>query len=252
MLLAHSAGAQLADLEFLQFHPTAVIGVPGREGFLITEAIRGEGATLLDGAGERFVDELAAARRGLARDRRAARADRRALGLARHARRRPGAVPEHRRDARRGRHRHRRRDLIPVAPAAHYMMGGIRTDLARALDAARALRGRRVGVHRPARRQPPRVQLAQRVLRVRRPRRARRARRAAARRAAPPAERAPERARSRRRRATALWRDAGLRRTREGLERLLDDPHPLARLIGACALGARPRAAARTSATTIR
>jgi L-aspartate oxidase len=41
----------------VQFHPTAVIGVKGREGFLITEAIRGEGATLHDESGERFVDE---------------------------------------------------------------------------------------------------------------------------------------------------------------------------------------------------
>ena len=59
LLLAHDAGAALADLEMMQFHPTAVIGVRGREGFLITEAIRGEGATLHDAAGERFVDELA-------------------------------------------------------------------------------------------------------------------------------------------------------------------------------------------------
>ena len=59
LLLAHAAGAALADLEMLQFHPTAVIGVRGREGFLVTEAIRGEGATLHDAAGERFVDELA-------------------------------------------------------------------------------------------------------------------------------------------------------------------------------------------------
>ena len=59
LLLAHAAGAALADLELLQFHPTAVIGVPGREGFLVTEAIRGEGATLHDADGERFVDELA-------------------------------------------------------------------------------------------------------------------------------------------------------------------------------------------------
>jgi len=58
LLLAHSAGAALADLELLQFHPTAVIGVRGREGFLVTEAIRGEGATLHDHTGERFVDEL--------------------------------------------------------------------------------------------------------------------------------------------------------------------------------------------------
>jgi L-aspartate oxidase len=50
---------ELADLEFLQFHPTAVIGVPGREGFLVTEAIRGEGATLHGPDGERFVEELA-------------------------------------------------------------------------------------------------------------------------------------------------------------------------------------------------
>ena len=59
LLLAHAAGAALADLELVQFHPTAVTGITGREGFLITEAIRGEGATLLDPDGERFVDELA-------------------------------------------------------------------------------------------------------------------------------------------------------------------------------------------------
>src|SRR4029077_632360 len=59
LLLAHEAGAAVADLELMQFHPTAVTGVRGREGFLVTEAIRGEGATLHDAAGERFVDELA-------------------------------------------------------------------------------------------------------------------------------------------------------------------------------------------------
>ena len=59
LLLAHEAGAALADLEFMQFHPTAVSATRGRDGFLVTEAIRGEGATLLDAEGERFVDELA-------------------------------------------------------------------------------------------------------------------------------------------------------------------------------------------------
>ena len=59
LLLAARAGATLADLELIQFHPTAVAGIPGREGFLVTEAIRGEGATLHDAGGERFVDELA-------------------------------------------------------------------------------------------------------------------------------------------------------------------------------------------------
>src|SRR5829696_6879634 len=59
LLLARAAGAALADLEFVQFHPTAVVGIPGREGFLVSEAVRGEGATLHDAAGRRFVDELA-------------------------------------------------------------------------------------------------------------------------------------------------------------------------------------------------
>ena len=59
LLLAHAAGAALADLELVQFHPTAVAAPNGGDGFLITEAIRGEGALLLDGSGERFVDELA-------------------------------------------------------------------------------------------------------------------------------------------------------------------------------------------------
>ena len=68
LLLARQAGAQLADLEFTQFHPTAVVGLKGREGFLITEAVRGEGATLHGPDGERFVDELSPARRRRARD----------------------------------------------------------------------------------------------------------------------------------------------------------------------------------------
>ena len=59
MTLAHDAGAALADLEFMQFHPTAV-AVPGElDGFLVTEAVRGDGALLLTDEGERFVDELA-------------------------------------------------------------------------------------------------------------------------------------------------------------------------------------------------
>lgn len=59
-VLASAAGAELADLEFCQFHPTC-LSAPGTvfDGALITEAIRGEGATLLDLDGERFTDELA-------------------------------------------------------------------------------------------------------------------------------------------------------------------------------------------------
>jgi len=56
--LAMAAGAALADLEFMQFHPTALDdGTAGR--ILLTEALRGAGATLVDERGERFVDELA-------------------------------------------------------------------------------------------------------------------------------------------------------------------------------------------------
>jgi L-aspartate oxidase len=58
--MATAAGADLADLEFCQFHPTALF-MPGTDfdGLLITEAVRGEGATLLDASGRRFTDELA-------------------------------------------------------------------------------------------------------------------------------------------------------------------------------------------------
>lgn len=59
-VMAAEAGAELADLEFCQFHPTALTK-PGSEldGLLVTEAVRGEGATLITGSGERFTDELA-------------------------------------------------------------------------------------------------------------------------------------------------------------------------------------------------
>ena len=83
----------------MQFHPTAVAAPNGADGFLVTEAVRGEGATLLDPAGERFVDELAP------RDE-VARAVQRQMALTgarvgrpRHARRRPVAVPERRQRA---------------------------------------------------------------------------------------------------------------------------------------------------------
>jgi L-aspartate oxidase len=56
--LALRAGAELRDMEFVQFHPTGLYGGK-RTAFLITEAIRGEGAVLRNGAGERFTEELA-------------------------------------------------------------------------------------------------------------------------------------------------------------------------------------------------
>ena len=53
--MAYRAGAALADLEFVQFHPTALAG----SSLLLTEAMRGEGARLLDDEGRRFIEELA-------------------------------------------------------------------------------------------------------------------------------------------------------------------------------------------------
>ena len=128
LLLAFAAGATLADLELVQFHPTAVVGSNGADGFLVTEAIRGEGARLLDAAGERFVDELAPrdeVARAVARQMALTGApsvdlDMRDVDPALFpnvvtALRQAGIDPE--------------RELIPVAPAAHYMMGGIATDV---------------------------------------------------------------------------------------------------------------------------
>ena len=112
----------------MQFHPTAVTGVKGREGFLITEAIRGEGATLLDADGERFVEELAP-RDEVARaiwskmdesGRPSVDLDMRAVDPALFpnvvgALREAGLDPA--------------TELVPVAPAAHYGMGGVVADL---------------------------------------------------------------------------------------------------------------------------
>jgi L-aspartate oxidase len=228
MLLAHAAGAALADLEFLQFHPTAVIGVPGREGFLVTEAIRGEGARLLDAAGERFVDEVAStivdllARTGA----RAVSLDMRDVDPALF----PNVV-----EALASAGIDVTRDLVPVAPAAHYMMGGIATDL----DARSTIPGlfavgesACTGLHGANRLASNSLsecfvfgaRAARAAIDEPRPSHA-----AAPVLIEPEAEVTDE---TRRR----LWQNAGLRRDREGLEALLDDPHPLVRLIAACAL----------------
>ncbi len=118
LLLAHRAGASLADLEFVQFHPTVLV----EASLLLSEALRGAGARLLDERGERFVDELAprdvvaraiAARgtalldlRPIPRERFAGLMERLVAS---------GLDPT--------------REPIPVAPAAHFTIGGIVTDL---------------------------------------------------------------------------------------------------------------------------
>jgi L-aspartate oxidase len=241
LLLAHAAGASLADLELLQFHPTAVIGVPGREGFLVTEAIRGEGATLHDSSGERFVDELAprdeVSRAIQARldasGERSVGLDMRAIDPAHFPNvvaslREAGLDPT--------------RELIPVAPAAHYTMGGIVSDLnARStlpglyavgessctgLHGANRLASnslsecfvfaRRAIDHalaEPRAEGPTRIGQGVDALQQLPP---------------PPGADASIR--------EALWRDAGIVRSEDGLRALLASPHPLARLIARCAL----------------
>jgi L-aspartate oxidase len=124
ILEAARAGARVADLEFVQFHPTVF---DGPESFLITEALRGAGAILVDEHGERFVDEL------LPRDRVAravaahqGRAFLSAVQLDPDVLRR--SFPNFIRNCRRV-GIDPLRQPVPIAPAAHYTMGGIVTDL---------------------------------------------------------------------------------------------------------------------------
>jgi L-aspartate oxidase len=235
LLLARAAGAELADLEFAQFHPTAVVGITGREGFLVSEAVRGEGATLHDAAGERFVDELQprdAVARAIHRLLMETGApsvflDMTAIDPARFpnvvaALREAGHDPATQR--------------IPVSPASHYVMGGITTDLhgrstvpglyavgecaCTGLHGANRLASNSLSEcfvfgHRAALAgldEPP----AEPTLPP-----------------APEGDLAPAPTRETRR---AMWELAGLERSADGLGRLLSDPHPLARLVAASAL----------------
>jgi succinate dehydrogenase / fumarate reductase flavoprotein subunit len=57
MALAYEVGAELMDMEFVQFHPTGMVWPPGVQGILVTEAVRGEGGILRNKAGERFMEK---------------------------------------------------------------------------------------------------------------------------------------------------------------------------------------------------
>jgi L-aspartate oxidase len=145
--LAAQAGAELADMEFYQFHPTA-LALAGTPRFLLSEALRGEGAYLRNDRGERFMERYDARLELAPRDVVARAITRETLAD-------PSAPPGAANPASRQVFldmRHVRninlaerfpgisaflaqynfalgRDLIPVGPAAHYLMGGIRTDL---------------------------------------------------------------------------------------------------------------------------
>jgi len=135
--LAYEAGAELADMEFFQFHPTA-LRKDGAPRFLISEAVRGEGGVLRNSRGERFM---------VARQPQAELAPRDVVAReiwAEMDRDHSDCVYLDIRDLPADRVRSRfpqiyatclrfgvdiTTDLVPVAPAAHYMIGGVRTDL---------------------------------------------------------------------------------------------------------------------------
>jgi L-aspartate oxidase len=234
LLLARAAGAALADLEFAQFHPTAVVGIKGREGFLISEAVRGEGATLHDAHGERFVDELAP-RDEVARAifRKLREQDIASVGLDMR-RVDPGRFPNVV-AALREAGLDPMSEPVPVAPASHYAMGGIVTDLegrSRIPGLYAVGECACTGLHGANR-------LASNSLSECFVFGRRAALRALDEPAAPhPATTAPEVpvAPPTRETRKAMWRQAGLERDAEGLRALLGDPHPLARLVARCAL----------------
>jgi L-aspartate oxidase len=138
--LAAEVGAALADMEFYQFHPTA-LSIEGAPRFLLSEALRGEGAILLNDRGERFMERVHPLLELAPRDVVARAITREGMGAT------PGEVRLVHLDMRhiKGIDLHKRfpgisaflakhgldlsRDLIPVRPAAHYLMGGIKTDL---------------------------------------------------------------------------------------------------------------------------
>ncbi|HLA95055.1 MAG TPA: L-aspartate oxidase, partial [Pyrinomonadaceae bacterium] len=137
MAMAYFAGAEMADMEFIQFHPTA-LSIEGAPRFLLSEAMRGEGGVLRNAQGERFMDRY---------DERLELAPRDIVARS--------IVAEMRRTGSRTvfldmtaldeeflKHRFPKiyetcaaydlniaKDMLPVSPASHYCMGGIRTDL---------------------------------------------------------------------------------------------------------------------------
>ncbi len=236
-VIAHAAGADLADLELCQFHPTAVAAPGGdADGMLITEAVRGEGGLLRDTDGERFTDELAprdAVTLAILDRMEATGADHVLLDMR--------TVPPERfpnvYEALRAAGYEPTEKPVPVAPASHYVMGGVATDL----DGRSSLAGlfaagecSCTGLHGANR-------LASNSLSECFVFGSRAARAAVSEpdtgplgeppssRFVPPTEATRD----------AVWRLAGPRRRAEELERLLDDPYPLARLVAAFALERR-------------
>ena len=138
--MAWRAGVEISDMEFYQFHPTA-LSLPGVRRFLLSEALRGEGGYLRNARGERFMERYHPLLELAPRDVVARAVTREGSGAhpgeqlpvyldMRHVtgldlkKRFPGIsayLAQHGLDL--------AKDLIPVRPAAHYLMGGVRTDV---------------------------------------------------------------------------------------------------------------------------
>jgi L-aspartate oxidase len=221
--LAYRAGAAVADLEFVQFHPTALAG----SSLLLSEALRGDGARLLDEHGDRFVEELAP------RDVVARAIDARGtalLDLRPVDRSRFPALMQRLAEA-----GFDPSEPVPVAPAAHYTMGGIETDVNGATDVPGLYAAGEcacTGVH-GANRLASNSMLECLVF-------GRRAALAALTepfRVDSPLEVSdPDEVPVTPELREGFWRDAGLVRERAGLARLAASPHLLASLVARCAL----------------
>jgi L-aspartate oxidase len=223
--MAFRAGAAVADLEFVQFHPTALAG----SSLLLSEALRGDGALLVDEQGDRFVEELAP-RDVVARA--VAAQGHAMLDLRPIDRSRFPALMEHIVDA----GFHPETEPVPVAAAAHYTMGGVVTDLDGATDVPGLYAAGEcacTGVH-GANRLASNSMLECLVF-------GRRAALAALEQTGPrdsPSDVpvsdevyvTPEL-------REALWEDAGLLRNADGLRRLTSSPHLLTSLVARSALG---------------
>jgi L-aspartate oxidase len=135
--LAYRSGAEITDIEFFQFHPTA-LRLPGVAPFLISEAVRGEGGILRNGEGRQFMFDYSPegdlaprdiVARGILFEMRKTGSDRVSLDVTHlPARKILARFPhiyrfclDHGFDI--------SKTLIPVAPAAHYMMGGVKTNV---------------------------------------------------------------------------------------------------------------------------
>ncbi len=136
VVLAYMAGARVADLEFVQFHPT-VLSVPGAPRYLLSEALRGEGARLVNAAGDSFVHRYDS-RGDLASRDRVSRAivlesERTGGAVYLTMAHLPAAMVRERFPSIAELCRQAGLDLatdrLPVGPAAHYLMGGVVTDL---------------------------------------------------------------------------------------------------------------------------